>query len=58
MEDDSSCCFVENVAGLDRRLVAEPKVERLLGRTSLGVVGRLEHLGRRRMGRGSVDDRS
>ena len=55
MEDDGSCNSVENLTGLDWQLVARSKVERLLGRTSLGVVG-LEHLGRRSMGRGSVDD--
>ena len=58
MEDDGNCFFVKNVAGLDRRLVAEQKMERLLGRKSLGVVERLEHLGRRIMGRGSVDEGS
>ena len=56
MEVDCNCFFVKNTAGMDRRMVAEQKVERLLGRKSLGVVGRLEHLGRRSMGRGSVDD--
>ena len=58
MENDSSCNFVENFAALDWQFVARSKVERLLGRTSLGVVGRLEHLGRRSMGRGSADDGS
>ena len=42
VEDDGNCFFVKNVAGLDRRLVAEQKMERLLGRKSLGVVERLE----------------
>ena len=58
MEDDGNCFFVKNVAGMDKRLVAEQKMERLLGRKSLGVVERLEHLGRRSMGRGSVDEGS
>ena len=57
MEDDGNCFFVKNAAGMDRRLVAEQKMERLLGRKSLGVVERLEYLGRRSMGRGSVDER-
>ena len=55
MEDDGSCNSVENLTGLDWQLVARSKVERLLGRTSLGVMERLEHLGRRSMDRGSVD---
>ena len=42
MEDDCNCFFVENTAGMDRRMVAEQKVERLLGRKSLGVVEWLE----------------
>ena len=42
MEDDGNCFFVKNAAGMDRRLVAEQKVERLLGRKSLGVVEWLE----------------
>ena len=42
MEDDCNCFFVENTAGMDGRMVAEQKVERLLGRKSLGVVEQLE----------------
>ena len=42
MEVECSRFFVMDTAGMDRRMVAGQKVERLLGRKSLGVVEQLE----------------